>query len=661
MKVIVIADDLTGAAEVAGAALWVGLTAEVQLGQLEESAADVVVIDADTRSLRPQAAAVRALDLTTEAIRQRPDFLFKKVDSVLRGSVASEIDAMLAAAGLNRCLLVCGNPRKHRTVVGGKIYVRGVPLHHTEFADDPEHPRQTNNAVELLHHPSSIQIGDAQCVDDLLGHARTWKSERGTTLAAGGAEFFEAVLANEIASQTSVGVEEATNDRLPGTAGEVLLISGSSMTRCDDWPTVPINPSQAPREIAATVCQTMSLHGRAAIRAIDIDGGIHEQRIEMLSEIASRVLTNCRPSEVWIEGGRTASTLMRELGYQRLKAVANAGDGIVALRSVDERSPLYLMKPGSYPWMDRRWPASAATATRLSNQEASPSRTFLRLLLLFLLWTGLLPAAFAQDIDFAPVANVLSEQCLDCHDAQTREGTVDLSRFQTLGDVDQDRELWKTLFDVVEAGQMPLPESGYELAPEQRETLLAFAREALARPDPKLAAIDPGKPILRRLTRLEYNNTVRDLFGLDYDIFMFPERLPVADKTYFIQTGGLQSKVVETSMREYGQKYDVLLPQLGLPGDNRAEHGYANRGDALNFSPLLFEKYLEMAAAIASSDRLLADSRVLQELLNIEPPKLDKASITSRAVPLSGDFAARRGSAGKLTRTIPGTTVLSAN
>ncbi len=65
-------------------------------------------------------------------------------------------------------------------------------------------------------------------------------------------------------------------------------------------------------------------------------------------------------------------------------------------------------------------------------------------------------------------------------------------------------------------------------------------------------------------------------------------------------------------MREYGQKYDVLLPDLGLPGDNRAENGYANRGDAMNFSPLLFEKYLEMAAAIAASERLLRDSRVMQ-------------------------------------------------
>ena len=123
---------------------------------------------------------------------------------------------------------------------------------------------------------------------------------------------------------------------------------------------------------------------------------------------------------------------------------------------------------------------------------------------------------------------------------------------------------------------------------------------------------------------------------------MFPERLP--------RNGGFQSSVqhdlamvVQASMREYGQKYDVLLPDLGLPGDNRAEYGYANRGDAMNFSPLLFEKYLEMAAAIASSDRLLRDSRVLQELFGIEAEMVTNPAVTSDsdAVALRAEFAAQ--------------------
>ncbi|XZE51607.1 DUF1592 domain-containing protein [Planctomycetaceae bacterium SH139] len=301
------------------------------------------------------------------------------------------------------------------------------------------------------------------------------------------------------------------------------------------------------------------------------------------------------------------------------------------------------------------------------------------------------PSVAAAQIDFRTVAGILEEQCLDCHNSDKREGTVDLSRFRMPADIDQDRELWKTIFDVVDAGQMPLPQSGYELSDSQRTDLLEFTRSVLRRPDRGLQAVDPGKPILRRLTRLEYNNTVRDLFEIDYDVFMFPERLPFATKRYFTQmlpalqksqipiekskSGNVARSfesasstahqergqafasdalslglVIQTSMREYGQKYDVLLPQLGLPGDSRAEHGFANRGDTLNFSPLLFEKYLELASAIAFSERLWRDSRVMQSLLGMVPPLAKSAARDSQATPMSGDYAVAERIGGEAAR-----------
>lgn len=242
--------------------------------------------------------------------------------------------------------------------------------------------------------------------------------------------------------------------------------------------------------------------------------------------------------------------------------------------------------------------------------------------------------------EFDAVLSILNEQCMDCHDQATREGTLDLERFGSVADVMSDRATWKRIFDVVEGGQMPLPQSGYELQPEQRDQLLRFVRDVQSIPDPTLGVRDPGKPVLRRLTRLEYNNTVRDLFKIEYDVFMFPERLPVADKRYFTESTGSIGSFVQTSMREYGQKYDVLLPQIGLPGDNRAEHGFANRGDTLNVSPLLFEKYLELAARIASNERLLRDSVVLQKLFAVEPPPLPPAESASKTVAATNRFAA---------------------
>ena len=58
--IAVIADDLTGAAEIGGVAVRYGLAAEVQTAWTAASEIGVIVIDADTRSLPPQEAAQNA-------------------------------------------------------------------------------------------------------------------------------------------------------------------------------------------------------------------------------------------------------------------------------------------------------------------------------------------------------------------------------------------------------------------------------------------------------------------------------------------------------------------------------------------------------------------------------------------------------------------------
>ncbi|MEZ6129468.1 MAG: DUF1592 domain-containing protein [Planctomycetaceae bacterium] len=127
------------------------------------------------------------------------------------------------------------------------------------------------------------------------------------------------------------------------------------------------------------------------------------------------------------------------------------------------------------------------------------------------------------------------------------------------------------------------------------------------------AARRPGSPVLRRLTRLEYNNTIRDLLGLDTDVLMFSERLPF-DKTYFDAAAGKLPNQIRVTAREYGARYPVFLPAASLPADSRAEHGFSNRGDAQNFTAVQLEQYVQLAEQIAMHPELLTKSRRLQEI-----------------------------------------------
>jgi hypothetical protein len=230
--------------------------------------------------------------------------------------------------------------------------------------------------------------------------------------------------------------------------------------------------------------------------------------------------------------------------------------------------------------------------------------------------------------DFADdIRPLLEKHCWDCHaDEAEPVGGVNLGRFQSEAEVLQDRQAWKAVYEKLESHQMPPPKESLQPLEEERQRILAWIEAMAAKPDPRLGMRDPGKPMLRRLTRLEYNNSVRDLLGLEIDIFAFPERLPFVDKDYFQPASGQLGEAVEVRLREYGARYPVLLPQAGLAGDHRAEHGFRNRGDAMNFSPLLFEQYAALAREIAEHPDLPRRSRPFAELLGVDFQPLPAAA-----------------------------------
>src|SRR6185503_18014921 len=111
------------------------------------------------------------------------------------------------------------------------------------------------------------------------------------------------------------------------------------------------------------------------------------------------------------------------------------------------------------------------------------------------------------------------------------------------------------------------------------------------------------------------------------------ERLPV-NADYFHPESSKMPEPVSIFVREYGLKYPVLLPEAGLPGENRAEHGYSNRGEAMNLSPLLLEKYLAAARAIVSSPKLARQSEIMRALATdpaAPPRQVQPSSLPSGA------------------------------
>jgi uncharacterized protein YgbK (DUF1537 family) len=359
MIVAVIADDLTGAAELAGAAAGAGCTAEVHTRFDPSSDADVIAVDTGTRCMSSDAASPITAAITRDVLRAKPRWIYKKTDSVLRGHVRDEIREVLAAVGLSRALLVPANPSKGRTIRGGVYAIDGVPLAQTAFAHDPDHPRRSSDVRELLDGgDDAIEVPDVCSPADLSSLAARVNDQ---TLAAGGVEFFQALLRRH------------HGHRSPPAAGPLpdcvdLLVCGSAQAcgqgRAADCQRlgvpVVIMPDPTPYDWSDDVRRALAIRGRAMV-AIGPDkrAGAPTALAAQLAESIAAVIRATSITTMGIEGGATAAAILRTMGWTRLTALPSPDlDGVTALRPIGATAPapLLLVKPGSYPWPDRIWP-----------------------------------------------------------------------------------------------------------------------------------------------------------------------------------------------------------------------------------------------------------------------------------------------------------------
>jgi hypothetical protein len=100
--------------------------------------------------LDTERAAVEITKITCQLLELNPVVIFKKIDSVLRGHVAAELEAQMKAMGKARALIVAANPSLGRTIVNGQYFVGGVPLAETSFSDDPDFPVHTSVVTDIV-------------------------------------------------------------------------------------------------------------------------------------------------------------------------------------------------------------------------------------------------------------------------------------------------------------------------------------------------------------------------------------------------------------------------------------------------------------------------------------------------------------------------------
>ena len=150
----------------------------------------------------------------------------------------------------------------------------------------------------------------------------------------------------------------------------------------------------------------------------------------------------------------------------------------------------------------------------------------------------------------------LEKYCFSCHAGDEPAAELALDAFTDNLSLIENRDVWDRVLDMLTTGQMPPSESERQPTLEESDAFVAHI-EAIFEHADRTAKPDPGRITVRRLNKVEYKNTVRDLLGVDFD------------------------------------------PTESFPADD-VGHGFDNIGDVLTMSPLLMERYLEAAEAIAT-------------------------------------------------------------
>jgi uncharacterized protein YgbK (DUF1537 family) len=171
-RLLIIADDLSGAADCSIACAGHGLNTIVQLHETEFNIdVDVLSIDGNTRSLTPANAAAETARLVRRYISNEDRLLFKKLDSTLRGHVAAELAAVLEArrsfvSDGRRivCVMAPAFPSFGRTTANGRQLVHGRPLEHTEMWQREPGPANSNIAEMLRQAGLTCALIDTACV-----------------------------------------------------------------------------------------------------------------------------------------------------------------------------------------------------------------------------------------------------------------------------------------------------------------------------------------------------------------------------------------------------------------------------------------------------------------------------------------------------------------
>ena len=393
MRLVIIADDLTGSADTGVQFAKRGFrTILLPFGLKGKSGlreAQVVAINTNTRGMQAESAYETVKDATAAFVQKfHPQIIYKKIDSTMRSNVGAEIEAVLDSWDSAMALVAPAFPDYNRATVDGIHFVNGQPLSRTEAASDPVNPVTESHIPTLLQAQTRLKTGhidleevrrgasslkhlicqrvrdgekiivfDAVTDDDLSRIAEAGMSISPRPLMVGSAG-----LANQLSMMFGRPVPLESHIAVRDREGIIVIISGSLSTvtsrqlvevrRSGKGEIIPVqvhklleeqkssSPPLSKRGIWQVLSEVLSAAKSSktvGIQSVETRHAVSLQVSEYLGRLALQIVRECpQPVRALIlTGGDTSLSVFRHLGISQVRLIDEILPGIPYSQVVD--------------------------------------------------------------------------------------------------------------------------------------------------------------------------------------------------------------------------------------------------------------------------------------------------------------------------------------
>lgn len=381
--IAVIADDFTGAAEIGGLAFSFGYKVAVVTKLVNIPKVDILVVATNMRSLNAKSAARKSEEVTAKLLELKPELIFKKIDSVLRGNIVVELQSQMQISKKTRALVIPANPLLNRIIKNGIYYIEDQPLMASVFAQDKSFKNRSSNVVEILNKQADHNIYNKSYDDNLpnsgfiIGNTenhndlKEWvKKIDVNTVVAGASGFFEEIL------RSKGSVKGAFNPYLKCKECRSIFISGSnfplSKKRVIDAKESGASVSLMPDKIyfskdinllfidewVEEITTIFDSHNKVVVAVLQnpTPDSISSFALkEILGILIKKVTSSIEINELLIEGGSTAQFISKALSFSTFYPIQALSPGVTRMKIGEKEGVQLTLKPGSYEWPNTIW------------------------------------------------------------------------------------------------------------------------------------------------------------------------------------------------------------------------------------------------------------------------------------------------------------------